>query len=178
MRIFLSTLFLFAGLLAGGILLCALYPERASLYVNLPETSLAGLRSPAFNVICATVGATSLAFLGYALLASRARGPSFVKKDSWAGTFQLAFSASVALVGVFLVAMVLVSGGWVSPGATDGGAVGTVFAVATLQAAVGTLLALALVWMSKSDFHYGATLTLHIMQCTLIGVVFYLGSSA
>lgn len=178
MRIFLCFLFLVAGLLGLGLLLSGLYPETAARYVPTTDSALAALRSPGLTALAATLAGASLLFLGYALVSANSRETSHVKDGSWGGTFQIAFSASVALVALFILAMFLVAGGWAPVAPTDGATLGSVFTIAILQAGVGTFLAVALLWMSRSSFHYGATLTLHVVESALIGVVFYLGISA
>jgi cellobiose-specific phosphotransferase system component IIC len=178
MRIFLCLLFLVAGILGLGLLLSGFYPETAARYVPATDAALEALKSPALTALAATLAGASLLFLGYALVSAGSWGLGAPKEGSWAGTFQLAFSASVTLVALFIVGMVLVAGGWVPVQPTDGATLGPVFAIALLQAAVGTLLAVVLLCMSRSNFHYGATLTLHLVESALIGVVFYLGTSA
>jgi hypothetical protein len=55
---------------------------------------------------------------------------------------------------------------------------GALLLLATLQAGVGTALAVVLLFVRTLDVHYVGTVTVHVMEVALLSVVFLLGTSA
>lgn len=180
MRIILCLLFTLSGLAFALIFAVGLIPVEGAKALGIPTTSLEALSDPTFGIGAIVSAVAAFFFLGYAFRSGWSIEPSSSPSGerSWGQVCQLGFSASVALVGAFLLAILLSASGLSPIPSASGVTLGALLLLATLQAGVGTALAVVLLFVRNLDVHYVGTVTVHVMEVALLSVVFLLGTSA
>ncbi|MGQ9591395.1 MAG: hypothetical protein ACUVYA_14010 [Planctomycetota bacterium] len=129
-----------------------------------------------------TLGALNAAAAGLAVCALRragARGPHSVPRPSWhpfGEALELAFTASVALTALLLLAAVALGAGWFPGVAPDEEALRLLSATGLVQAAASGAVGVALFLATRPHPRSFATAAVHLASCLFLTIAFFVGS--
>ena len=178
MRRFASPFFAAIGVVCVYLFATGVILERPSVRWDLLDRALAPFRSLTLTsgIVLATAAVAFI--LAFSLRTRVSWESGQVQEISWSRVFQVAFLSEVVLVAAILLLLFLAGSGCLPGTQPAVHTLGALYVVAIAEAALGTLLAVGLLFVRRSTFLYLSTVAIHAVELCLIGVVFFLGYSA
>jgi hypothetical protein len=175
---FIAKLFVTCGVVCIYLFATGAAVEEGLKGVSFVERALAPFRQ--MTLVSGMLLSTSaVAFFLAVAFRERGQGTTRGREGvSWDTLLQIAFTTNVALVAAVLLLLFVSVTGYLPgppPGPTTTGAL---FLIAVAEVILGTMIAIALLFMKRSALHYVSSVLIHVVEVAILAVVFFLGSSA